>query len=437
MFTSYEIRKENNKEVLYLYVDISNEFSINLNKIKNNLEESIKDFIKDNNILFKGTLVTLIIGGTTALNVVLNNDTYKNNIKDNVSINYNISSEELNNLDVIDNIEELSEEELDLSEIQDSEYIIDNNEEVYSVQEPKKEIIDEVKIESHEDVKIDTQENNNLEEPIKEEVIDNNIYVNIRRSSGEFETLELEEYLIGCVGAEMPAAFNKEALKSQAIIARTYALKAIKEGRVITDNESTQSYKSNIELMNMWGSSYDTYYNKIKNSVDETKGMYLSYNGNYIEAVYHSTSNGITESSVNIWGNYYPYLVNVSSEFDSDSPTYIQEKFITYEELSLKLNIDVNQDTDFNILDRTSGNRVKEISVGTQVFNGNNFRNTLSLRSADFDIEKTDIGIIFTTRGYGHGVGLSQYGANGMAKRGYNYYEILMHYYPNTTINNL
>ena len=165
--------------------------------------------------------------------------------------------------------------------------------------------------------------------------------------------------------------------------------------------------------------------------------MYLTYNGKYIEAVYHSTSNGYTEDSKNVWGNAFPYLVSVESEYDSLNPSFIKQKNISYEELSNKLNMSINKETTFSILSKTSGNRVDNIEIGGKTYKGVDLRNILGLRSADFDVEKKEEGVVFTTRGYGHGVGLSQYGANGMAKNGYSYVEILKHYYKGVSISRL
>jgi len=162
--------------------------------------------------------------------------------------------------------------------------------------------------------------------------------------------------------------------------------------------------------------------------------MVLTYNGTYIEAVYHSTSNGVTESSVNVWGNYYPYLVSVDSKYDNLNVSFIKNIEISFQELSSKLGFDIDKETDILLIGKTSGNRVESVKIEDHVYKGIDFRNILGLRSADFDIEYTDSGIIFTTRGYGHGVGLSQYGANGMAKNGYNYEAILKHYYPGVSL---
>lgn len=286
----------------------------------------------------------------------------------------------------------------------------------------------ESKINNQEDI-----ETNNSQEKIE----DNNIYVTIHRSNGQIINLELEEYIIGVVGAEMPASFNIEALKSQAILARTYALKSIDKGKTLTDNSSTQNYKNNDELKKFWGKDFDKYYSKIKNAVNSTKGLYLSYNGSKIDAIYHSTSNGQTEDAVNVWGNSFPYLVSVESKYDTTNKSFEMEKFISYPDLSIKLNMEINNFTNINILGRTSGNRIDSIEINGHVYSGVKIRSLLGLRSSDFDITKSDTGITFKTRGYGHGVGMSQYGANGMANAGYTYNQILKHYYNGVTINHV
>lgn len=314
----------------------------------------------------------------------------------------------------------------------------DNKKEQVKQESKKEEIKQEIK---KEETKVEKPKQevtqNKVEEEVKNEVIDNKTYVTVYRTNGTVLTLELEEYIIGVVGAEMPASFHSEALKSQAIIARTYALKAMKNNRVLTDDSKTQNYKDINQLKSMWGSSYNTYYNKIKNAVESTKGIYLTYNGSIIEAVYHSTSNGYTESSINVWGNDYSYLTSVESKYDSINSSFLKETFITYEKISKLLNTTVTKDTNFNILSYTSSNRVDIIEVNGIEYTGVKFRSLLGLRSTDFEIKKQEDGIVFVTKGYGHGVGLSQYGANGMAKNGYTYKQILKHYYKGITISKM
>ena len=425
MINGYEIKNEFGKEILYLYLDLNDEFAnLKSKKSKEKLENIIIDFIKDNKIAFTGTIVSLIVGGTLVGNVLLNND--KKSIN---NIDYIVMEEKLENINIP---EEIKTEE-NVEEISKPKIIntTQSNKKVETKQAQEK-VLEEPKVENTtSDVKEEVKEESKVEE------VDNNIYVNVKRKTGETIKLELEEYIIGVVSAEMPAEFNPEALKSQAVIARTYALNSIEKGKTLTDNESTQSYKSNDELKSIWGSSYDKYYNKIKNAVQSTQGLYLTYNGKYIDAVYHSTSNGKTEDSTSVWGNFYPYLVSVDSTYDNQNPSYEKQKSFTYEEISSKLGIEINQYTEFNILSKTKSNRVESISIEDKTYKGTELRSLLGLRSTDFSIEKSDEGITFTTRGYGHGVGMSQYGANGMAKVGYTYSDILKHYYTGVSINHL
>ena len=439
LITGYKIKKVGNEDVLYIYLDFNYEFG-NFKDTKDNLKKRIKEFIEKNKIAFKGSLVALVVGGMV---------TGSMNLKENSKPISNISNEILISEKVLDNFSVPDELIVDKNS---EENINENIEEKIEVQEKiigkqEENINNEIvnintntsPVEKHETEQMDVSQQpviqEDYEEPVVEEIVDNKTYVSVRRSSGEIQNIEIEEYIIGVVGAEMPASFHSEALKSQAIIARTYALKALSRGQTLTDNESTQSFKDNNQLYSLWGSSYSTYYNKIKDAVLSTEGVYLTYNGTYIEAVYHSTSNGTTENAVNVWGNSFPYLISVDSPFDNTNPSFIQEKTFSYEDISNKLGTTIDIDTEFNILGFTSGNRVESIEINGVVYKGTAFRGLLGLRSTDFDITKTQDGVTFTTKGYGHGVGLSQYGANGMAKNGYSYTEILLHYYPGVTIN--
>ena len=364
-------------------------------------------------------------------NVLFNNDRFTD-YKPIVSNNYvsNVIVEKIDNIkqNEVVNIEDTSTAK--------KEEVVSNGE---KKEVSKKVISNDVKDNSQSVSSSKPEENNHDKEETTEveEIQDNNTYINLQKKDGSIQKIELEEYVVGVVGAEMPALFNVEALKAQAIIARTYALKANSKGKNLRDNESNQSYKTNDELQRLWGGNYGAYYAKVKRAVNETKGTVLTYNGNYIEAVYHSTSNGVTESSVNVWGNYYPYLVSVSSQYDNLNVSFFVSKEISYQELSNKLGFNINKETIIELNGKTSGNRVESVKIGERVYKGIDFRNILGLRSADFEIEYTDTGIIFTTKGYGHGVGLSQYGANGMAKNGYSCEAILKHYYPGVSLSKM
>lgn len=255
--------------------------------------------------------------------------------------------------------------------------------------------------------------------------------ISLKRASG-IVTMSLEDYIIGVVGAEMPASFSKEALKSQAVAARTYALSRIELGETLTDTNSHQVYKDAYQLKKVWGKDFSTYYKKIKSAVTETQGQVLFYNGTYIDAVYHSTSNGRTENATAVWKNETPYLVSVDSHWDTSASSYLRTVSISTDKILSTFG--VIEGGDIEILERNESGRIASIKVGDQTLTGVEFRNLLGLRSADFDITFQNGSYIITTRGFGHGVGMSQYGANGMAKEGYSYKQILSHYYPGTTL---
>ena len=452
MINGYTIRNVNGQDVLYLFFDFNYEFSsFDFMAKREKIHDVVRNFIRDHNIIFKGATIALVSGGILFGSINLSTPSFSQ-----VAMNNNVSIEEKVDDSKSDEIVRIDEVKDDVS-INDSSSV--SHDEVISTDSPS------IVVDSKSDTVVNnvssntsnivnnesasepasnttaSESINTVSEPevverVQEEV-DNNIYVSVRRSDGRVVSLELEDYVTGVVGAEMPALFSSEALKAQAVIARTYALKANSMGQVLSDNESTQSYKDNGELASLWGGNYSSYYSKIKDAVNSTKGVYLTYNGNYIEAVYHSTSNGRTEDSSNVWGNSYPYLVSVESSYDNTNPSFSISKSFSYSDLSSKLGIGVNSSSEFNILGYTSGGRVSSISIDGNQFSGVSFRSMLGLRSADFDIVKNDDGVVITTRGYGHGVGMSQYGANGMGKAGYSYSDILLHYYPGVSLGQL
>ena len=230
----------------------------------------------------------------------------------------------------------------------------------------------------------------------------------------------------------MPASFNNEALKAGAIAARTYALKAIQDGKTLTDTTSTQVYKDNNQLKALWGNSFNAYYNKVKNAVESTKGLVMYYNNSLINAFYHSTSNGYTEDSTAVFGSF-PYLQSVESPVDKNVSSYLRTTTFTYENISNKLGIPITSLSNINIV-RNNSNRISSITIDTNTYDGVKFRTILGLRSTDFDITLNENNIVITTRGFGHGVGMSQYGANEYAKQGWSYSQILKHYYTGISI---
>ena len=433
MFTNYKILDNNGEKILILYIDYNYEFGIDFN-IKHkysNMKKKINSFIKNNKIKFDGEKIALSIGGIVlaVLLIVENPSNYKSSELDFVYLNDSILPQ--NNYSYVIKKDELSTEIVD-NTIKEDNKIVNNDKKVevkQEIKEEKKDTNNKVaeKVEVKQEIKEEKKDTNNkVVEKVEVVEVKNDNNVTIYRSNGDVINISMNDYLIGVVGAEMPASFDIEALKAQAVIARTYALKKIENNIKLTDSVSTQSYLSNEELKAKWGSQFDTYYNKIKNAVLETDGIAIFYDDKYIDAVYHSTSNGITEDSKNVWGNSIPYLKSVDSSWDKEQNSYLRT--IT-KNLSDVLDILGVTSDNYEILEKDESNRVSKIVFGEKTFSGVEFRNLLGLRSADFDIEIVDDTINITTRGYGHGVGLSQYGANYLAKNGYNYEKIVKYYY--------
>jgi stage II sporulation protein D len=422
MINGYKIINQNNDEdVLFLYLDFSFEFGGK----KQSFFKTIKRFLKTIN--FKGTKILLVSSGIIIGTLYIN--PYKINKLD-TPTNYNYISKII--------IHDFNENELTDYEININK---DNKIQKGNILEKEKNDsvnnVTNVNIQKSNKLSNNVEENStnksNLAETKKENIKKNEITVTVYRNNGKIINLELEEYVLGVVGAEMPASFNIEALKAQAILARTYALKSIKNGKKLTDTVSTQAYKDNSELQKLWKNDYTKYYEKIKKAVNETKGKIILYNNEYIDAVYHSTSNGKTENSKNVWKNSLPYLVSVNSSWDKNVKSYKKETIFEINEFCNILKLDVEEPITYEIIHNETG-RVRQITINNKTFSGTEFRNLLKLRSADFEIEINDEKVKVTTYGYGHGVGMSQYGANEMAKQGYSYIQILKHYYTGVVI---
>lgn len=245
--------------------------------------------------------------------------------------------------------------------------------------------------------------------------------------------LDLEDYIIGVVSGEMPASFNIEALKAQAVAARSYACSNIKNNVInISSTTSDQVYLSNYELKQKWNDNYQKYLDKITEAVNSTEGMVITRDGKILKTYYFSMSNGKTENSISVFGDNT--FNSVSSEYEKTLEKFEVSKAINLNDF-YKL-LDINNVSIDNIV-RNNTNRVESIKISNKTFSGIEFRKIFNLRSTDFDLKIVDNEIIITTRGYGHGVGMSQYGANLMAKEGKDYNEILYHYYQNTIINNI
>ncbi|KAB7707456.1 stage II sporulation protein D [Bacillus aerolatus] len=263
-----------------------------------------------------------------------------------------------------------------------------------------------------------------------------------RATSKQTETFPLEEYVAGVVAAEMPAEFEKEALKAQALTARTFIVKQMMNGKTtnggeahVTDTVNHQVFKTKEELKKIWGSDFNWKAKKIDAAVKETAGQIITYDGTPITASFFSTSNGYTENSEDYWNEPLPYLKSVTSPWDETSPKYSSKKVLPLAEFEKKLGVSVKAGTEAGtITARTSGKRIAAVEIGGKEFSGREVREKLGLPSSDFNWVLKGGNVIITTKGYGHGVGMSQYGANGMAKEGKNHKQIIAHYYQQTKI---
>lgn len=260
----------------------------------------------------------------------------------------------------------------------------------------------------------------------------------MNHSTGISEKMEMREYLIGCVAAEMPAEYHSQALKAQAVACHTYALYTVENNTDgiadITDNpDEHQGYVNQSKRREKWGDNYDAYEQKISAAVDEVLGYYMTCDGETALAVYHSISGGTTCSAKGLWGSDISCLVSVESAGDRLSPDYITETVYSDKEfISLAKECGVSFDNGEKV---SVDEVIKEESgyVTAVIINGDeisvtDFRKAFSLRSGCFDIEY-DEEFVITCRGYGHGVGMSQYGADYMARQGSTWREILSHYY--------
>lgn len=258
------------------------------------------------------------------------------------------------------------------------------------------------------------------------------------------ETLDMRDYIIGTVAAEMPASYEVEALKAQALAAVTYTeyLRLqnngeMPDGAVISDDSSThQGYMTKEQMQEKWGEAFDTYYNRIADAVDAVINEVIIYENRPVMAAYHAISTGKTESAENMWGSAVDYLVSVQSEGDKYSSRFLSEVTISVSELKelLKNNGYKCENDEIKINSTTEAGTVSSVTVCGNEMTGMELRNLLSMRSPSFTVTKDDDTYIFSVKGYGHGVGMSQYGADWYAEQGYSYREIISHYYPGTEI---
>lgn len=267
-------------------------------------------------------------------------------------------------------------------------------------------------------------------------------------TGGEVKTVTMADWLPGVVAAEAPAAFENEALKAQAVAARTYIMSrcatgvaAHPEADLCDDPACCEAHLTDDALKEKWGDNYETYWAKIIAAVQATDGEYLTYLGEPIQAVFHSSSPGYTENAAALW-DALPYLVSVSSpETAQDVPDYVTTVEVSVSDFAASLrtanvgaDLSGTPDAWVGDITRDESGRVSTAVIGGAEVGGAELREIFSLRSTAFTLEYKDGAFLFTVTGYGHGVGMSQYGANVMARAGSTYAEILAHYYPGTQL---
>lgn len=266
----------------------------------------------------------------------------------------------------------------------------------------------------------------------------------LHTKTGEIEEVGIDEYLYGVVSAEMPVDFEMEALKAQAVVARTYTIyKCIQnegkhgEAHICDSSNCCQAWISKEDRLNRWDEDKrEANWNKIVSAVEETKGNIITYENQPINAFFHSNSGGATEPPINVWGGSgYPYLQTVETSGEDGYEQYNSENEFTKDEFIMKMKerysdfeIDFNTENCIQILEYTTGNRIKTIKIGNHNLSGVEVRQIFGLKSANFIIDVSD-SIRFKVIGYGHGVGMSQTGADSLAKQGYKYEDIIKHFY--------
>ena len=257
--------------------------------------------------------------------------------------------------------------------------------------------------------------------------------------SGNLQQMTMEAYLTGVVLAEMPASFEPEALKAQAVVARTYTRRRMESSKhtaaaVCMDPGCCQSWRSESDYLDSGGRERDL--QKVRRAVADTDGLVLRYDGKLIDATYFSCSGGSTEDAVAVWGQDVPYLQAVQSPGEEDAPRFTDSVSFSPAQLAEKLGLTADGDPGswFGAVTHTDGGGVDTMVILGKEFTGTGLRSKLGLRSTAFEVTVTGKTITFTTRGFGHRVGMSQYGAQAMAKAGSTCAQILAHYYIGTEL---
>lgn len=275
----------------------------------------------------------------------------------------------------------------------------------------------------------------------------------LHTDTDKVEEIQLDEYLYGVVSAEMPASFEEEALKAQAVVARTYTIYKIVnndgkhgEADICDDSGCCQAWISKEDRLEKWDEDKrEENWNKIVDAVKSTQGKIITYEGKPINAFFHSNSGGTTEAPIDVWGGSgYPYLQSVATAGEDAYSQYSSEATFSKEEFEEKIKevhsdfeIDFDEKDCIKVEEYTDGNRVKTVKIGNLELSGVEVRTIFGLRSANFKVTINDNEIKFEVTGYGHGVGMSQTGADSLAKEGQSYEDIIHHYYTDVEIEDM
>lgn len=266
------------------------------------------------------------------------------------------------------------------------------------------------------------------------------LQMKLRLPDGSVQEMDMDAYLVGVVLAEMPADFEPEALKAQSVVARTFTWKAVTtggkhgDGSVCTDSGCCQAYISEAEYLAIGGETEAV--DKMRSAVLATSGYVLTYEGELIEATYFSCSGGSTEDAVAVWGTDFPYLRATDSPGEEGAAHYTDTVYFTKQEFAgaLGLSLSGSPESWLGAATYTAGGGVNTMIIGGREFGGAELRSLLGLRSTAFTMSAGADGVTVVTRGFGHRVGMSQYGADAMAAAGSTYEEILAYYYKGTTL---
>lgn len=263
-----------------------------------------------------------------------------------------------------------------------------------------------------------------------------------RLKDNTIDIIPLEEYIVGVLAGEMPIYFCDEAFMAQAIASRSYAVKRMKYNKNsdydVVDSVMNQVYLDDEYLKDAWGIRYKENINKLRRVVNKTIDYVMYYDDEVIDALFFSTSNLYTEDANVIFNLDLPYLKSTTSFWDKDtSSSFKSSVSISLSDFYNKINMEYNDNLNFEVLEKSSTNRVVKVKINGEVIMASDIYSKLGLKSYDFSLKQVGNKVVINTCGYGHGVGMSQYGAEGMAKEGYSYQDILKHYYNGIVIDKI